>query len=55
MTVVEARKILEGMAPNADVYLSLDLPSYVVRLNVPLAGIRKEGQLVFLDGAEANA
>lgn len=37
-------------APNADVYLAIDLPSHVVPLNVPLAGVRKEGQLVFLDG-----
>lgn len=37
-------------SPNADVYLSIDLPSYVARQNWPLTGIRSEGQLVFLDG-----
>jgi hypothetical protein len=44
-------------APNADVYLSVDtfdLMDQVVRVNYPLAGIRKEGQLVFLDGDEAG-
>jgi hypothetical protein len=50
MTVCELRKLLETKAPNADVYLALDLPSHVVPLNVPVVGVRNEGQLVFLDG-----
>lgn len=50
MTVCQLRKLLEGKAPNADVYLTVDLKSHLVPLNVPIAGVRKEGQLVFLDG-----
>ena len=53
MTVCEVRKVLEGMAPNADVWLSVDLPGYVSpRHNYRLKEVRKEGQLVFLDGEE---
>lgn len=55
MTVCEARKLLENMAPNAEIWLSVDLPGYVApRHNYRLEAVRKEGQLVFLDGAEVE-
>jgi hypothetical protein len=43
-------------APNAEVWLSVDLPGYAEpRHNYRLDQIRKEGQLVFLDGAEVGS
>ena len=54
MTVCEARKILDGMAPNAEVWMSVQPASHLVRQNYRLEAVRKEGQLVFLDGAEVE-
>ena len=41
-------------APNADVYLSLHLPHMLCRVNFPLADIRGDGEMVFLDGVNEH-
>ena len=42
-------------APNAEVWLSVYPADRLVRQNYKLDGIRKEGQLVFLDGEEPSS
>jgi hypothetical protein len=37
-------------APNACVYISIHPDSHLVRQNWPVVCVRKEGELVFLDG-----
>lgn len=37
-------------APNAEVYLSIHPETHLVRQNWPVMGVRKEGEVVFLDG-----
>lgn len=54
MTWSELIQLGSKFAPNADVWLSIYPPDYLVRQNYKLAGVRKEGQLVFLDGEEAE-
>lgn len=52
MTWSELIQLGSKFAPNADVWLSIYPSDHLVRVNYKLDGVRKHGDVVFLDGEE---
>ena len=55
MTWSELIALKHKHSPNADVYLSIHLPHMLCRMNFPVARVRSDGEVVFLEGMNEHA